>query len=136
MLTIVNTFKSSKLHISAQTTTDLPSVYTYIGGTDRACFTFDVSDMPGLTALPGTAIRTGNHILVGLFNDASFIPNYNGNNERTITDGEVTVTDGSRTKVYFCLEDVVVGDAGYFYMNTGNIANNGRFQIQLFVVGM
>ena len=110
-------------------------MYTYLGVTDRACFTFDVADMPDVSnSLPGTIVRTGNNVGVCSYRgDGTFNPAYSG---RTLTNGAVTFTGSSVTKLYFCLEDVVVGDADYFYMNAGNSANNDRFQIQLFVVGM
>ena len=114
-------------------------MYTYLGFTSRACFTFDVVDMPGfdpgttLDRLPGTIVRTGNETGVGIYRaDGTFTPAYTG---RTLTDGTVTLTGIAVTKLYFCLEDVVVGDAEFFYMNTGNNAENTRYQMQLFLVG-
>ena len=104
-----------------------------MGVTDRACITFDVADMPGLDSLPGSVVRTGNNIGVCIYKqDGRFTAAYSG---RTLTNGTVTVTTFSVTKLYFCLEDVVVGDADYSYMHASNNAANDKYQTQLFVVG-
>ena len=90
--------------------------------------------MPGLDILPGTVVRTGNNVGVCIYNRAgTFTQAYSG---RNLTNGAITFTGQFVTKLYFCLEDVVVGDAEYFYMNAGNNAANDRYQIQLFVIGM